>query len=80
MENRLSWYDWKRYSNRRQEKMLLGGMTGSVVYEGDLAPFMPLVCFCEQTHIGKQTALDWGRSILRVDNPYNIQIVLSEEI
>jgi hypothetical protein len=61
VDNRLTWYDWKRYSNRQQQQMLMGGITGSVVYEGDLGPYLPLVRFCEQTHIGKQTAFGLGK-------------------
>lgn len=61
VENRLSWFDWKRYSNRQQEKMLMGGMTGSVTYEGDLTAFMPLVGFCREAHLGKQTAFGLGK-------------------
>lgn len=60
-QNRLSWFDWKRYSNRQQEKMLMGGMTGSVTYEGDLTAFMPLVGFCREAHLGKQTAFGLGK-------------------
>jgi len=59
-ESDLRWYDWQRYSQRQDQKMLMGGMLGSVTFEGVLDEFMPLVEFCERTHIGKQTAFGLG--------------------
>jgi CRISPR/Cas system endoribonuclease Cas6 (RAMP superfamily) len=44
--------------------MLMGGMTGEIVYEGNLAEFMGLLRFCEQVHIGKQTTFGLGRIAL----------------
>lgn len=60
-ENRLSWSDWSRYSNRQQQKMQMGGIIGSVVYSGDLTPFLPLLDFCGAVHLGKQTTFGLGR-------------------
>lgn len=60
-ENRLSWYDWRRYSARQDEKMLMGGMTGGVTYAGDMGEYLPLLDFCRQTHLGKQTTFGLGK-------------------
>lgn len=57
----LEWSDWKRYSNRQDRSMLMGGITGKVSYSGDLAGFVPLVRFCERSHIGKQTTFGLGK-------------------
>jgi len=57
----LRWYEWQRYSNRQSQKMSMGGMIGSVTYQGPLSTFMPLIRFCEKTHIGKQTAFGLGQ-------------------
>jgi len=57
----LNWHDWQRYSFRQKDKMFLGGIIGSVTYAGDIAPFLPLITFCEKTHIGKQTAFGLGK-------------------
>jgi hypothetical protein len=54
------WFDWSRYSNRQDRSMLMGGMTGAVTYSGKLGEFMPLIRFCEETHIGKQTTFGLG--------------------
>ncbi|RTZ99843.1 MAG: CRISPR-associated protein Cas6, partial [Deltaproteobacteria bacterium] len=51
----LEWFDWKRFSARQDKRMLMGGITGTVTFEGALGTFMPLIEFCEKVHIGKQT-------------------------
>ena len=57
----LDWFDWKRYSFRQDKSMLMGGMIGSVVYEGKLGEFMPLIDFCTKAHLGKQTSFGLGK-------------------
>ena len=59
-ESDLHWFDWQRYSQRQDQKMLMGGILGSVTYEGALGEFLPLIEFCEKTHLGKQTAFGLG--------------------
>jgi len=61
VENGLRWFDWKRYSNRQERKMFMGGMVGSITYEGDLAEYLPLIRFCEQVHVGKNTSFGLGK-------------------
>lgn len=57
----LQWVDWRRYSLRQDQSMLMGGMTGSVVYEGRLDPYLPVLEFCREVHIGKQTTFGLGK-------------------
>ncbi len=57
----ISWFDWRRYSFRQDRDMLLGGLVGSVVYEGDLAPYVPFLRLCQEVHIGKQTTFGLGK-------------------
>lgn len=57
----LSWYDWERYSFRKDEKMRMGGMIGSIVYDRVPGEYFPLLEFCEQVHLGKQTAFGLGK-------------------
>lgn len=54
------WVEYERYSNRQKGSMLIGGLTGTVEYEGELAEFLPLLAYCEQTHLGKQTSFGLG--------------------
>ena len=57
----LSWFDWRRYSFRQDKAMLMGGMVGSVTYEGDIGEYMPLIEFCSEVHLGKQTSFGLGK-------------------
>ena len=57
----LSWFDWKRYSNRQEAKMFMGGIMGDITYEGNLSEFIPLLKLCELFHIGKQTTFGLGK-------------------
>lgn len=60
-ENKLGWFDWKRYSNRQEQKMYMGGMVGSVTYEGPVGEYLPLLRLCEKVHVGKGTSFGLGR-------------------
>lgn len=57
----LQWIDWRRYSNRQEQEMLMGGLMGDVTYAGDLSEFVPLIRFCEKVHLGKQTSFGLGK-------------------
>ena len=61
VENRLSWFDWKRYSNRQERRMLMGGMVGSLAYEEKLRGFLPLLEICAKVHLGKNTSFGLGK-------------------
>ncbi len=61
VEKKLSWYDWQRYSFRQDKKMLMGGMTGTITYKGNLGEYLPLIDFCKKVHIGKQTSFGLGK-------------------
>jgi hypothetical protein len=57
----LKWIDWKRYSNKQEQSMLMGGITGAVTYTGNLGAYLPLLRLCEKFHLGKQTTFGLGR-------------------
>jgi hypothetical protein len=62
------WTDIQRYSSRQKTAMQLGGITGRIGYKGDnLAAFLPLLRYCEKTHLGKQTTFGLGQ--IRVEVP-----------
>ncbi len=61
VDDDLSWFDWRRYSFRQDKAMLMGGMVGSVTYEGEIGEYMPLVEFCSEIHLGKQTSFGLGK-------------------
>jgi len=57
----LRWRDWKRYSNRQDELLKMGGLVGSASFEGEIGPFMPLLRAAEALHAGKGTVFGLGR-------------------
>ncbi|NWF92135.1 MAG: CRISPR system precrRNA processing endoribonuclease RAMP protein Cas6 [Syntrophaceae bacterium] len=57
----LSWFDWDRYSNRQETKMKMGGFMGSIVFEGELSPFVPYLILGEYIHVGKGTSFGLGK-------------------
>jgi hypothetical protein len=61
VESDLRWLDWERYSNRQETKMLMGGISGSITYSGDLREFLPVLRVCEEVHLGKQTTFGLGK-------------------
>ncbi|MCK6469903.1 MAG: CRISPR system precrRNA processing endoribonuclease RAMP protein Cas6 [Candidatus Brocadia sinica] len=62
----IHWFDWKRYSTRQEEWMSLGGVTGTVSYEGDLSEFMLFLRLGEYVHVGKGTSFGLGRYSITV--------------
>jgi hypothetical protein len=64
-DSTLRWRDWQRYSTRQKVQMKLGGLVGTVTYEGDLCPFLPFLRAGELTHVGKATSFGLGKYSLR---------------
>ena len=61
LDSDLKWYDWERYSIRQERAMFMGGLLGSVTYEGNLRKYMPLIDFCSKVHLGKQSTFGLGK-------------------
>jgi hypothetical protein len=57
----IRWHEYKRYSNRQKQSMFFGGLMGHLHFQGDLAPFLPLLTYCCHTNLGKQTAFGLGK-------------------
>ena len=58
----LNWHDADRTSLRTGQTHFLGGFTGQVDYEGDLAEFIPWLHAGQHTGVGRQTV--WGKGVL----------------
>ena len=63
-EARTGWMEWERYSTRQKQRTSIGGTVGRMVYEGDLAPFRPLLALGTWIHAGKGTV--FGNGMMRV--------------
>jgi len=61
LQNKLQWYDWSRWSNRKQEKMLMGGFRGEITFEGNFAPFADLLRLGAMLHVGKGAVFGMGK-------------------
>ncbi|NMC72957.1 MAG: CRISPR system precrRNA processing endoribonuclease RAMP protein Cas6 [Geobacteraceae bacterium] len=61
VESSLRWHDWERWSGRQEQTMLMGGLLGTITYEGEIGPFLPLLELSRQLHLGKQTAFGLGK-------------------
>ncbi|MCX7634921.1 MAG: CRISPR system precrRNA processing endoribonuclease RAMP protein Cas6 [Syntrophales bacterium] len=61
VSSQTRWLDWRRYSNRQERDMFMGGIIGEAIYEGPIGEFMPLLRFAEIAHLGKSTTFGLGR-------------------
>lgn len=61
IDSTISWKDYARYSSRQQQALKLGGLIGTVRYEGNIAPFIPLLDLATLLHLGKQTTFGLGK-------------------
>lgn len=62
IESSSRWVDINRYSNRQKKAMKFGGIIGAMIFQGEgIAEFLPLLHYCRQTHLGKQTSFGLGR-------------------
>jgi hypothetical protein len=57
----LRWLDWERISFRQNRSMKMGGVTGRVVFKGNIHPFIPFIEAAEIVHVGKNTDFGLGR-------------------
>lgn len=56
----MRWQSMERISNRQQARIKTGGLSGSITYSGDLAPFLPYLQAGELLHVGKSTTFGFG--------------------
>lgn len=57
----LRWQDWKRWSQRQNAAMKLGGIVGRIVLQGELEPFAELLRVAEIVHVGKGATFGLGK-------------------
>ena len=59
------WEDWDRFSGRQKQRVSLGGLVGEITYQGNLAPYHPLLAAGVWTHVGKGTVFGNGQYNIR---------------
>ncbi|MBT9173037.1 MAG: hypothetical protein DDT21_01427 [Syntrophomonadaceae bacterium] len=64
--NNTSWQDLERYSHRQEQRINMGGLIGTVTYQGDLTEFIPWLALGEQVHVGKNTVFGFGKYKLTI--------------
>jgi len=57
----MSWFELKRYSSSQKDYMILGGYIGTIQFEGEIEPFMPLINICEYVQIGSKISFGFGK-------------------
>ncbi len=60
LSSTLQWQDWRRWSNRQDDEMSLGGLIGVITYRGAVGRFLPLMEQARLFHLGKQTSFGLG--------------------
>lgn len=61
-ENSQNWADYSRFSRRQMERLKIGGIIGSAVYEGeDIGRFLPILRLMERINVGKITSMGLGQ-------------------
>ena len=60
-DSQLRWVDWRRYSGTQDTKMNFDGHIGTITYEGDLKPWIPLLIYGSWLHAGLTTTFGLGK-------------------
>jgi hypothetical protein len=68
VRNGLEWKDWRRYSNRQEKEMFLGGFTGHLGFHGELEPFWSHLLLGSYLHIGKGATFGLGKYEIKTSN------------
>jgi hypothetical protein len=64
VESDLHWIDWGRQSRRQGRTVEMGGVLGHATFQGDLAPFLPLLAFISVVHLGAGVTTGNGKLTL----------------
>lgn len=66
------WQGQKRYSSRQDLVLKIGGVVGDAIFQGDLAPFMPVLRALKIAHLGKSAAFGLGKIDVTVMQPASV--------
>ena len=60
------WKEYKRYSGRQKQEMLLGGLRGNFEIQGELTALMPYLYLGKHIHVGKSTSFGFGKYEMQI--------------
>lgn len=60
-DRRLNWQEWKRYSTRQDQEIILGGVQGHWLMKQVPPPLLPYLYLGQWLHAGKETAFGLGQ-------------------
>ena len=60
IRSRLEWHDPERDSRRQNTRMRFGGLMGTISFEGDVVPFLPVLAMGAHLHVGQLTTMGHG--------------------
>jgi hypothetical protein len=75
----LHWQEMERYSRRQDQRMMLGGLRGTMECEGNLSPFLPWLLVGEDIHVGKNTTFGLGKYVLKCESDKGIKNVVDHQ-
>ncbi|PIP08640.1 MAG: hypothetical protein COX51_03455, partial [Syntrophobacteraceae bacterium CG23_combo_of_CG06-09_8_20_14_all_50_8] len=58
---------------RQETKIGMGGFVGEITFDGDAAPFFPLIRAGEVLHVGKGTSFGLGQYEMRLQSGYPLR-------
>ena len=68
VESQMEWVNWRRFSGTQGTRMNFDGMTGTIIYKGDLKPWMPLFAAGTWLHAGLTTTFGLGKYFILNDH------------
>jgi len=60
IDSKFFWKNLRRYSQRKNLFMNLGGLLGEISYQGELYKFLPFLLLGQELHLGKATSFGFG--------------------
>ncbi|MCK9267040.1 CRISPR system precrRNA processing endoribonuclease RAMP protein Cas6 [bacterium] len=60
-KNYLKWVDIARYSFRKKKELPTGGLMGTIIYQGNISPYLKILKLGEYLHLGKYTVFGNGK-------------------
>lgn len=64
LENNLYWEEYERFSTRKEKRLKIGGLMGTICYKGNIETFIPFLLLAKYIHAGKSISFGFGQIAL----------------